>query len=106
MRQNPATHDVWSFSTWHSIKARSRRPRGTPSGLLLFGSSKGRGGAWKSSAMTSRSKLPTARELQKALSTLHNYDELTLALHALHGWKPPPKLTGKKKTTPRTRKNS
>jgi hypothetical protein len=47
-------------------------------------------------------KAPSARELQKALSALHNYDELTLALH---GGKPP-KLTGKKKTTPRTRKNS
>jgi hypothetical protein len=35
------------------------------------------------------------------LSALHNYDELTLALHGSK----PPKLTGKKKTNPRTGKN-
>jgi hypothetical protein len=47
-------------------------------------------------------KAPSARELQKALSALHNYDELTLALH---GGKPP-KQVEKKKATPRPRKNS
>ncbi|MGA7928105.1 MAG: hypothetical protein WCA20_19215 [Candidatus Sulfotelmatobacter sp.] len=102
MRQNPATHDVWSFRPGTA----SRPAHGDRAGLLgviTLWLKQRKGRRVEIERYDLKVKAPNARELQKALSALHNYDELTLALH---GGKPPPKLTGKKKTTPRTRKNS
>ncbi|MFZ1011440.1 MAG: hypothetical protein WAN65_31680 [Candidatus Sulfotelmatobacter sp.] len=103
MRQNPATHDVWALVF---DLAQHQGPLAATGaallGVITLWLKQRKGRRVEIERHDLKVKAPSARELQKALSALHNYDELTLALHG----RKPPELTEKKKATTRTRKNS
>jgi hypothetical protein len=103
LRRNPATHDVWALVLDLAQHQGPLAVTGTALlGVITLWLKQRKGRRVEIARHDLKIKAPSSRELQKALGALHNYDELTLALHPGK----PQKLPRKKKRTKRAPKDS
>jgi hypothetical protein len=103
LRQNPSTHDVWALVYDLAQNHGPLAVTGTALlGIITIWLKQRKGRRVEIQRHDLKVKAPSARELQKTLNALHNYDELTLTLHG----RKPTKTAGKKRATTRTPKNS
>jgi len=103
LRQNPATHDVWALVYDLAQHQGPLAVTGTALlSIITVWLKQRKGRRVEIQRHDLKVKAPSARELQKTLSALHNYDELTLTLHG----RKPPKTARETKANTRTPKNS
>jgi hypothetical protein len=101
-RQNPATDDIWRLGVDLARHHGQLAATGTALfGILTLWLKQRKGRRVEIERPGLKVKAPSAHELQKALSALHDYDELTLTLNRGKLLK----RARKKKGAPRTPRN-